>query len=144
MGAINNEFLLVRMGLGDEIFEHEDYDTGVHRFFNTTRLYRYAEEHGERILIANPGFEDLARHAEQHHGVEERKINRLCEPHLSRPILGVLWPDGSTCLVDGNHRVVRLWRDGVTEVEMYRVKLSECEPYLVKGLPDGLIAGKKP
>jgi hypothetical protein len=132
--------LIIELGLNDEIFEHVD-ETGRHRFFNATKLYLYAIERAERICAP---LEPIARHLLTHGGIEDWKVARLCEPYLNVPSLGVHWPDGSTLIVDGNHRIVRWRRDGAVEFNLYRVRsLAECEPYLVEGLPDGIIAGGK-
>lgn len=120
-----------------EIFEHVDMN-GVHRFFNITELYPYAVEHGEPIISA---VAPAVRYAEKC-GVEEWKIERLCEPYLSRPVLGVLFPDGTTHLVDGSHRIMRLWRDGVRDFKMYRVKsLAECDPFMIKNIDAWAVIG---
>ena len=131
--------LVVELDLADEIFEHVD-EHDIHRFFNTTKLYPYAVEHGQPICAP---IEPIARHLEKNGGIEEWKVARLCEPYLSKPTLSVHWPDGSTLIVDGNHRIMRLWRGGAKEFNTYRVRtLAECEPYLVEGLPDGFILGR--
>ena len=131
---------IVKLNLRDEIFEHVD-ETGKHRFFNATKLYAYAIKNADRICAP---LEPIARHVEVKGGIEEARIARLCEPYISRPALGVHWPDGSTLIVDGNHRIVRWWRDGAAEFNLYRVRsLAECEPFLVEGLPDGFIVGEE-
>lgn len=126
---------LLETNLGDEIFEFED-QAKITRFFNVTALWPYAVKHGEPISTdITPGL--LAQIA-NNHGIEEDKIARLREPYLSRPLLGVLWPDGSTVMIDGNHRLVRLARDGKKIVNLYRVTLAECEPYLITDVPEGI------
>jgi hypothetical protein len=117
--------------LHHEIFEHVD-ELGVHRFFDVTELRPYAVEYAERLCCP---IEVIARHVEQRGGIEEWKVLRLREPYLSVPVLSLLWHDGSTLILDGNHRLVRLWRDGVKEFNTYRVKsLAECEPFLIKSI----------
>lgn len=66
-------------------------------------------------------------------GVEEWKIARLMHPYLSQPgILCHFNDDDSDLLVDGTHRYVRLWRDGVREMAMYLVAEKFWKPFALE------------
>lgn len=121
----------------DEIFEHRDEHTGERRFFNATKLAAYAVEHG---LACKVDFgAEFVRFIEKHRGVEEWKIQRLCEPYLSEPITAIEMEDGSTLTVDGHHRTVRHFRDtGKTEMCAYRLSLGQWEPFVVEDFPPEL------
>lgn len=43
---------------------------------------------------------------------EEARVAQLVEPWLTKPIIGATHPDGTTILIDGQHRMIRLFRDG--------------------------------
>jgi hypothetical protein len=60
--------------------------------------------------------EGWVNHVLNYGGCEEDHIVRLTPADLRRPGILVLWTgDGSnTTLIDGNHRLVRRWREGLT------------------------------
>lgn len=129
--ALNGDAVVVQgVNLLDEIFEYVPNNGNDRIFFNATKLATYAEAHGEPIITSLDG---IAQHILVNGGIEENRVERLCEPYLSRPATAVLMPDDTTLIVDGNHRIVRLWRDGKTVFKLYRVKFEECKPYILSG-----------
>jgi hypothetical protein len=62
-------------------------------------------------------------------GVEDESIDRLTPEDLTRPGIMVVWqPDMShTTMVDGNHRLCRRWRDGLTTFEFAMVLRPHIE-----------------
>lgn len=47
-------------------------------------------------------------------GCEETGIERLQPRDLRRPGIMVMWGRGNQSMIDGNHRLVRRWREGLT------------------------------
>ena len=52
---------------------------------------------------------------------EERRVEQLKPPYLNAPIVTVLWPDNTTVLIDGNHRMIRHYRDGAQSIKMIQL-----------------------
>jgi len=74
---------------------------------------------------------DLVEHARNNHGVEPQRVAALTTADLERPAIGVLFPDGHTVFIDGNHRMVRRWDDGLRTMRFAMVALSlELLPYM--------------
>lgn len=62
----------------------------------------------------------------QYGGCEEDHIAALKAADLRRPGIIVLWVASSnTTLIDGNHRIVRRWREGLTTFDMAAVSGQE-------------------
>lgn len=122
-----------RLGPFEEVFSHRD-DHGVIRHFAATRMYRHAmasQAGGDPIELAIvPLDENVAGHARKQ-GIEQWKVDRLQDPWLQLPGVGVQFQDGTVLLVDGNHRVVRLHRDGKTEFRVFLFQPGQWEPFLV-------------
>jgi hypothetical protein len=82
---------------------------------------------------------DWVRWAEKERGIEEPRVERLCEPWLSLPTLAVAlldplaahYPEPTTLTVDGHHRLVRLWRDGRSEYRMLRWRVGTWDKFLI-------------
>ena len=126
-------------GAEGQIFEHVD-EQGKHRFWDVDGLYAFAVAHGERLVSP---IGELGPHLAQYGGVEESRLLELTSRDLEQPALGILMPAGTTVIVDGNHRIVRLWRDGIETVRLYRVTLEQSEPFRIHGLPDWLLVSKE-
>jgi hypothetical protein len=119
----------------DEIFAHEDAHTGEVRIFNATALNQHIDRFpsAARLMTLDlePWFTGFIR-AER--GIEGWRIDRLCEPHLSRPILLVEMPNGSHLTVDGHHRWIKKVELGHATIEAYAFPLGEWERFLVTDL----------
>jgi hypothetical protein len=50
------------------------------------------------------------------------------------------WRDGSTLTIDGHHRIVRRWRDGLKFAEGIIVPQGLWEPFLLP-LDEGVVVG---
>lgn len=121
--------------LWDEIFTHVDPDTGQVRHFNATAMYVYATVAGHIEKLTLPLNDQIVEFVKRERGIEQPRVKRLKEPYLSRPIVAVHMADGSTLTVDGHHRIVRRWADGLTEVDAYCYQVGEWDDFLVTGLP---------
>jgi hypothetical protein len=58
-------------------------------------------------------------------GCEEAGIARLLPRDLKRPGILIHWAGDHTTFVDGAHRLVRRWREGMTTFQFARVEFSE-------------------
>jgi hypothetical protein len=114
----------------DEIFSHDD--NGVIRYFNATRMFKWSVENPDKVEHFEVEIDrDFINYVITCRGVEPWKIERLCEPYLSLPVIGVVMEDGSTLTVDGHHRLVRHFYDGRTIYNMVRFPLGVWEAFLV-------------
>lgn len=123
----------------DEIFSHVD-EEGVERHFNATKMREWALLHLNNVELLtvpiDPSYISFIVHAR---GVEDGKINRMREPYLSQPVLGVHFPDGSTLTVDGHHRLVKRFMLGMPLYDIIRFPLGTWERFLVHMTPQDAI-----
>ena len=117
----------------DEVFTHEDPDTGVVRRFNATHMVRYAISHRfDPALVAVD--ENTVQFMRISRGIEAWKVKRLKEPYLSRPVLLVEYGDGTHLCVDGHHRIVRRWDDGLREVMAWIFPKGEWDQFVIEDM----------
>jgi hypothetical protein len=77
-------------------------------------------------------------------GCEEAGIERLQLADLDRPGIMVLFGPGRTAMIDGNHRLVRSWREGRATYEMALVPIKEIAFFVCRpGAEDGLMERAK-
>lgn len=115
----------------DEIFSFQG-DDGIDYVWNTTKLYEAVvsgKVKAEKVLI--PVDSGLSTHVASRNGVNITHAMTISKDRLSVPLLAVEMPDRTSILVDGNHRVVRAWTEGVTELPGYVVLLEDARPYEV-------------
>jgi hypothetical protein len=89
----------------------------------------------EGILCEAPLEESLVQHIVDHNGVEEPRVARLTPEYRDKPCL-VADFEGKHVLIDGNHRMVRLWRDGIRAVKFYYLPRAIWQDYLMDVHPD--------
>lgn len=87
----------------------------------------HPESFGAPILVGISA--DQYAHVMANQGVEEWRINRLTPQHRDRPVLFAEQGDGTHLLIDGNHRVVRRWRDGYRDALAYLLPLEFWHPH---------------
>lgn len=77
---------------GDQIFTHSDND-GVRRTFYTSAMARVAAKYGGRcdqILAARLAIDaETVHRIKTQMGVERERVDRLIEPYLSMPVIGI-------------------------------------------------------
>ncbi len=123
----------------DEIFTHIDEETGLVLHINASAMLRAAERHlacGEAVAITTYMDPEFIQFIRERRGVEQWKIDRLEQPYLSMPCIGVWMPGGSVLTVDGHHRLVR-WAERGDET--YRIVVFKWEvlpQYLVEDFPE--------
>lgn len=123
----------------DEIFTHIDEETALSLHINASAMLRAAELHlitGEAQVITTYIDPEFIKFIRERRGVEQWKVDRLEEPYLSLPAIGVWMPDGSCLTVDGHHRLVR-WAERGDET--YRIVVFDWDAlgqYLVEDFPE--------
>ena len=128
-------------GPKDEIFSFLNEDTGEQLHFNATVMYAWCVVEDSKLgpKEGHPCFEKLVAPIDPGHiehillkkNIEQHRLDRLCEPYLSRPALSVLFHDGTTTMIDGHHRLVVKARLGDESFVMYRVFPGTWEMFLV-------------
>lgn len=127
--------------LVDEIFSHVDPD-GTLYHFNATKIFDWAIDHLDEVKCGKMALDaSMIDHVLKNKGIEEWKVERLTEPYASLPVLGVEMDPGDsstgkTLTIDGNHRIVRNWRDGKTEVMIVVVPFGKWDRFLVEDIPE--------
>jgi hypothetical protein len=128
---------ILQVGVRDEVFTHADED-GTIRHFNATRLFA-AIVYGKVADFELISFDltlDQYEFMMAHRGVEEPRVARLREPYLSAPGVLCHLPTGRQLLIDGTHRFVRRYRDGLRLMLAFLVPESEWCRYLVHMPPE--------
>lgn len=110
-----------------EVFTHKD-DDGTVRTFLVTMMRDFAENHSATCPWITKKKTDISAeivaHIQANMGIETDRLDRLCEPYLNQPIIGVVWSSlpargNQFTVVDGNHRIVKKWLQGETEIEAW-------------------------
>lgn len=117
--------------LTDEVFTHIA-DNEIVRNFNASAMFRAWENVPRVRLIECVMDHDFVAFIKERRGVEQAKIDRLKEPYLSIPVIGVEFPDGSTLTVDGHHRLVRLAERGDKTYRMIHFPLGTWGNFIVE------------
>lgn len=137
MFVISDKEYLFEPPLRGEVFTHRD-DDGVYRHFPAKAMFDFAEKHHKELplVICRRTVEIGEKgyiHIKTNMGIEQARLDRLCEPYLSQPIVGIQWGDlepGFT-VIDGNHRTVKLWEAGIKKVELYLFRRVLWEEMLI-------------
>lgn len=113
----------------EEIFDfYFDAEDKTYRF--NVRWIKNAIVKGEipfamfRATLTKEWYDIILQQA----GIEEDRISEIKE--LNRPGLLVIWPDQSSVLIDGNHRLIARWRRGLRHFRYAAVALSDATPYI--------------
>lgn len=123
----------------DELFTFEDQrtDPPTRWHFNVSEMWRY-------IRALPPGNPDGLIYTEHPLPIEwveqcllpmgmheEARVEQLTDERLAVPVLGMLWDDGTTVLIDGTHRMIRKYRDKVPTIEMILFPLELRERFRI-------------
>ena len=103
----------------------ETYANGIFEF-NITRLLAFAEEHPDRFPAIHVELRELPDYG---NGVHLNEVAVLVAD-LSRPIVLAEISPGNFNVIDGNHRLARARRQGVTALPAYRVRCPLHVPFL--------------
>lgn len=123
----------------DEIFTHVDEETGAVLHINASAMMRDSKRQlasGAATVIEAYMDHEYIEFVKKNRGVEQWKLNRLEEPYLSMPCIGVWMRDRSLLTVDGHHRLVR-WADSGRDTYLIVVfQLGVLPLYLVDDFPE--------
>lgn len=104
---------------GDEVFSNGIFN------FNISRLTLFIEAHTDRFPV------EAAEVASTTHYDDSRLDQAtVAAANLSRPVLFVEIAPGRFNLIDGNHRMARARREGLSTVPAYRISCPHHVPFL--------------
>ncbi len=117
-----------------ESFSHKD-DEGKLRIFLIGTMQKFLVDYGracsdiqaQTVVITDALYKSVL----EFNGIERARVNRLTAPYLLTPGMGIEWPNGEYTVIDGNHRLVRLYEDGVRRMRFIGFKYPFWEQFLV-------------
>jgi hypothetical protein len=104
---------------GDEAFRNGIFE------FNITRLLAFIDDHAERFPIYLIAVTDIPDYGGSH--LDEQAVRTA---DLSLPVLLAEIAPGHYSLIDGNHRIGKARRDGVSTIPARRISCPEHVPFL--------------
>lgn len=107
----------------DEVFTHKD-DDGIFRHFAVTAMNTFAMQYTPLCPDITAGMvpitKDVAEHSRTKMGVEPVRLAMLKAPYLYKPLIAIQWPGiKAITIVDGHHRVVKLWQMGEKSMKVF-------------------------
>lgn len=112
------------------------------RWFAIEAMIPWAREHGEKVRFDIQA--DWVVYATIKCGVEMDRVAALTDKQLAEPVIVIEEENKSLLVVDGHHRIVRLFQDGVTEVRAYLIADGQWQQFLIEGIPEEFSIGAKP
>lgn len=82
-----------------------------------------------KMTPIDPAFYE---HVLKNNGVEEPRIAQIGGRDLDRPGIMVMWPDGHSSLIDGNHRMCKRYRLGLESFRFLMVNVLDCVPHMCR------------
>jgi len=119
----------------DQVFSHFDPETGLTRHFAVGPILRDLQSGGLRPEVCD--LEVTAKSAAyllSNAGIEQDHLARITS-RLHEPILLADFEDGTSLIIDGNHRYVLRFAMGLRYIKAYRLTPTMWEPYLIQGVP---------
>lgn len=115
----------------DQIFTHTD-ENGVTRHFNCGAIMRAIAQRKITPDFATVDIpESVYQHIQANHGIEEDHLSSITIKMLESPALLAHFDEGSDLLIDGSHRLVKRYRQGLRTIEVLVVQEKDWTPYLV-------------
>lgn len=118
-----------------EIFTHYD-DDGIVRVFLVGTMKTFIDDYphcADVTHIHAPIMDHHTAHIKTNGGIEPERLERLVDPYLSEPCIGIRWndKDKSILIVDGNHRILKLHEQGKTSFRLHVVDHPLWENFLM-------------
>lgn len=110
----------IKIDRKDEMFTHHNKDTGEVLHFAITAMNTFVERYGlvNGMRATNINNEpSLIERLRKDFGIEQPRLDSLTPELIERPVLIVEWGDGTSTIVDGNHRVVRRFELGMEKTK---------------------------
>lgn len=119
----------------DQLFSHYSPDEGVWRHFNASAICRditSGKIKPKKATIEIP--KSLVRKLHEAGTIDSLGLARAAQ-RKDLPVILAEFPDGTSILVDGNHRVAYRYSIGLKDALAYLLQPQEWDPYLLKDLP---------
>lgn len=102
-----------------QVFRFED-DEGREWLFSIPKLRASVVAEPERWVLTNMEISRTdATYLMKHRGVDEARVRAFPLARLNEPGIMLIWFDGSQLTVDGNHRLVKRVRRGLTKMDFW-------------------------
>ncbi len=128
----------------DQVFTHKDLETGEIIHFHVSQILRDLKSGKLRpplvILAVDRATAELFT---QSQGVEADHLPRIANK-VHDPILLADFDDGTSLVIDGNHRYVLRFTMGFKEIKAYRLDPKMWEPYVITDIPPDLAEAMLP
>lgn len=84
--------------------------------------------------------EDFFNHVVKSSSVDVEAARNYEYKDLNLPAISIIWPDGTTTLVDGSHRIVKRYLDELPDFRMYQVPWPQWvgSAYVGRDIPSEL------
>lgn len=126
----------------DQTFVFKEDITGDTLYFGVGAMQRFAKEYGGRcsqvMLVRTPVDSNAVAIIGARGGIDQERMDKLPDEALREPIIGIQWDDGTVTIIDGNHRLLKLFQRNVEMVNMYLF----TDPFWRSFLQDGLSGGE--
>lgn len=128
-----------------ECYTYHDGDLNKTWVFAVCLMNEYVEKHADKCfwIHLKRGMKMDPQHisnTRKNKGIEQDRLDRLCEPYISKPLIGCLWTKlGGINIVDGHHRLVKRWDMGLRTFDIYVFHKKMWEQFLLDipaGKPD--------
>lgn len=116
-----------------ECFTHIEGETGKSRTFLIGTMKEFIKDYPackEIIHATVPIDRKIADYLRTNAGIEQPRLDRLVDPYLSEPIIGILWKNGETTVIDGNHRIVKMVEAGRSEIDCHLFRYPFWEHFI--------------
>lgn len=133
MGSTYQAEAKLKLHNSQEVFSHKD-DDGILRVFLVGTMLSFIEDYPQcaDILHVNAPIDpNYVQWAKKNMGIEQPRLDRLQGPYLSKPCIGIFWPDNKMTIVDGNHRIVKRYESGFDKVNLIIFKYPLWENFIL-------------
>lgn len=134
---------LSQCGLRDEIFSFVSEVTGQEFHWNTTKVQEAMVAGLIEPIVSL--YVDITEadylHVSQKNGIEEHHLAAITPERMKVPIIIAEFPPDendphpSHVVIDGNHRLVKRYRDGGRRIGAAVFDVETLKPYLVEDMP---------
>jgi hypothetical protein len=125
----------------DQIYSHQSnsgLDKGLWRHFHIATMVEMVKRHPDQFTLLEVLLvADDATFILNNAGVERGYLSKLTADQLNQPGLMCLLPDGSSILVDGNHRYVRRFFDRCETMGFWQFTEAQAR-YALLDIPDSV------
>lgn len=132
------EYKMIRRDqTADQVFSFIEAKTNIQRHYDVTRLMEIALAGTEPEVVRSEML-FLASHIQQildYNGIEQPRLDRLTPKDLATPGIIIKLKDDTEIIADGNHRIVRHYREGRDVMNFYIIQ-EEVAKVALLDLPE--------